>query len=410
MPTDHQPTAGNPRTRQRLRLWLGLAVFIVYLIVISGRHLDGFRMAREGGEPFYNDYTSQYAGALLASSETAASVYDARRRYAYELVAARAAYAGIELSERQQRAVGFSRWMHPPIFILYILPLALLAYIPSLLAWLVISALPYLAAIRCIIGDRSAWALALAAPPVYFNLGFGQTGFLTGGLIGLGLALVVRSPIAAGICIGLASFKPHFGVLIPLALALGGFWRVFGSATITVLLLVAGSAILLGDDAWFGFIGTLPLMVEGFSIDAYTWHSMTSVLSLFMAAGASTLAWPAQWLATTLAVICVVLAWRQVTPEQLGPASATLCCATVLAVPMVYLYDLVLLVPAAAWLLVDLRRHGGARWETWLIVASLGGLLAVMPLTRLTGLQIGPVLVGCLLWLAMRRRLLTDSD
>jgi hypothetical protein len=99
------------------------------------------------------------------------------------------------------------------MFIFAVAPLAYLPYLPSYLLW-------------------------LAAPPVFFNVMYGQTGFLTGGLIGLGLVLLGRRPILAGILVGLASVKPHFGVLIPLALIAGGYWRVFAAVATMAAIVV----------------------------------------------------------------------------------------------------------------------------------------------------------------------------
>ena len=64
---------------------------------------------------------------------------------------------------------------------------------------------------------------------------FVLSGFLIGGLIALGLTLLSSRPWLAGLLIGLASVKPHFGVLIPLALVAGGYWRSFFSAALTVI-------------------------------------------------------------------------------------------------------------------------------------------------------------------------------
>lgn len=50
---------------------------------------------------------------------------------------------------------------------------------------------------------------------------------------------IIRGPAAlpfalfAGL-IGLASVKPHLGILIPLALIAGGYWRAFAAAPLTV--------------------------------------------------------------------------------------------------------------------------------------------------------------------------------
>ena len=81
--------------------------------------------------------------------------------------------------------------------------------------------------------------LAVAFPAVFVNLGHGHNGFLTAALIGTALLVLDRKPVVAGILFGLMSYKPQFGVMIPLVLIATGRWRAFASAAATVLALVA---------------------------------------------------------------------------------------------------------------------------------------------------------------------------
>jgi hypothetical protein len=189
-------------------------------------------------------------------------------------VAANAAY-DYSLSAEQIDQIGFPPFMYPPPFILLILPLAFFAYLPSLLLWTAAISVPYLTAMVHILPHRGGLALALAAPPAFYNLMYGQTGFLIAG----GLLCLHPRPWLAGLLIGMASVKSHFGILIPLALAAGSHWCAFTSATLTVLGLILASILLLGPDPWYGFIGTSLSNLEGFAAGAYAWQAMTSVLS-----------------------------------------------------------------------------------------------------------------------------------
>ena len=49
---------------------------------------------------------------------------------------------------------------------------------------------------------------------------------MTAGVFAAGVALVERRPWVAGVCLGALCYKPHFGLLIPVALIAGGHWRV----------------------------------------------------------------------------------------------------------------------------------------------------------------------------------------
>ena len=74
------------------------------------------------------------------------------------------------------------------------------------------------------------WMLALAVPMVLNNALVGQNGFLTAALIGGTLYLMPVRPILAGICLGLLSYKPQYGLLFPLVLIAASQWTVFFSA------------------------------------------------------------------------------------------------------------------------------------------------------------------------------------
>ena len=71
---------------------------------------------------------------------------------------------------------------------------------------------------RRIVGDRTGIFVALGSPAVLWNVSAGQNGFLTAALIGGMLSLMQKQPLLAGVCLGLLSYKPQFGLLFPIAL------------------------------------------------------------------------------------------------------------------------------------------------------------------------------------------------
>ncbi|WP_332672007.1 glycosyltransferase family 87 protein [Aromatoleum sp.] len=382
-------------------LWLVVAA---YLGFVAWTHVEGHARAERGERPLFTDYTPTYAASMLVREMPAEHLYDPKRMTDAGRRAAHAMYDGI--SDEQARRVGFAPWMYPPTFILLIAPLAYLPYTLSWLAWLGVTALPYLAAMRQILPNRLAWPFALAAPPVFFNVMYGQTGFLSAGLIGLGLALLGRRPIAAGVLIGLASVKPHFGVLIPLAFIAGGHWRAFAAAALTVLATIVASVFAFGDDPWFAFIGTSLFHLEGFGAGAFNFVPMTTVLSTVQMAGLPLgAAWRAQYAAAALAAGVVVWAWARGRRRRdtLGLQAAILCVATPLALPMTYLYDLVLVVPGAAWLWADMRERGASRAEVVTLAAAMAALLPVKAVAATFGVQTGPLILAVLLALATHR-------
>ena len=400
---------GNPseisRTPSRRWMLLGLAIFMGYLITVAVIHRDGRQAAAEGETPLLTDFTSLYAASMLVRQQPAVDLYRPREMYQASLLAAQAAYDG-KLSEKQARAIGFHPWMYPPTFIPAAIPLAYLPYLFAWLAWLAVTAIPYLLAMRAILKDQSFWLIALTAPPVFYNIMYGQTGFLTAGLIGLGLVWLHPRPMLAGICIGLASVKPHFGLLIPIALICGAHWKAFWTAVMTVIVSAIAAGLLFGADSWFGFIGTLLSNMRGFEQGAYNWSVMPSVLGALHQAGLDLdWAWRGQMLAAAVALAAVGWAWWTQpgrTPLP-GLDAAILCLATLLAVPMVYLYDLMLLVPAIAWLWADMRDRGFRNWELLLLTVCSAGLISLREIGA-AGPMVGVALNFALLCLALSRQ------
>src|SRR5260370_18040938 len=76
-------------------------------------------------------------------------------------------------------------------------------------------------------------------------------------------------------------------LLLPIALAAGGRWRVLVAAAATVAILVAASVVLFGAEAWVGFFrqATLQrlLMENGDS----AWHRMPTAFAALRLLGSS---------------------------------------------------------------------------------------------------------------------------
>lgn len=391
-PTSSCADPGTTAPLARYAFWCGVAVALIYAVVIAVVHIDGRREAARGGTPLFTDFTTFYAAALQLRSEPAENLYVPERMYQAELAAARAA-SDVPLDEGQVRVIGYAPWMYPPLAILLAVPFGFLGYLAAYGAWLAGTLGVYLAAMQAVLRRRDAWVYALAAPPVFYNAMYGQTGFLTAGLVGLGLANVVRRPTLAGICIGLAAFKPHFGVLIPLALVAGGYWKPFGVATITVVVAIVTSIAAFGPDPWYAYIGSLGYHFGGFGAGAYEWRAMVTVLAALQSSGVSLeLAWQLQTAVAVAVVLATVWSWRLAArdAQRLGLAAAVLCAGTLLAVPLAYSYDMVLIVPAAGWLWRDLRDRGGASGEYALLALAAVLALPIKPLAYGYGLHAGP--------------------
>src|SRR5262249_23021201 len=127
----------------------------------------------------------------------------------------------------------------------------------------------YLISIRAIVADHLAprgpgkewmwFLLAIGFPALLINVGHGQNGFLTAALMGGGLVLLERQPVAAGVLFGLMAYKPQFACLTPLVLLVSGRWRALASSAVTVAVLIGATILAFGPSVWTAFFDTAHL-------------------------------------------------------------------------------------------------------------------------------------------------------
>ena len=205
--------------------------------------------------------------------------------------------------------------------------------------------------------------LAVAFPAVFVNLGHGHNGFLTAALIGTALLVLDRRPIVAGILFGLMSYKPQFGVMIPLVLLVTGRWQAFFSAAATVLALVAISTLAFGADVWRMMIDALPFTREVVLEQGGTgWHKIQSVFSWArMWGGSVAFAYAAQ--AAVTVALGAALAWLWRSDASYRLKAAALPIASILATPYSLDYDLMALAPSIAFLAVEGYERGFRPYE-----------------------------------------------
>jgi Glycosyltransferase family 87 len=202
---------------------------------------------------------------------------------------------------------------------------------------------------------------------VFINLGHGHNGFLTVALIAGALTQLDRRPLIAGILIGLLAYKPQFGLLIPLVLAVSGRWRVFFAAAATVAALALAVTLCFGMDVWTAFFASTKFTRSVVLEQGGTgWYKIQSVFSwVRMWGGGIPLAYAVQG-AVTLTV-AAALGWLWRTRATFPLKSAALLLGTVLATPYMLDYDLMLLAPAIAFLAADGAVRGFPPYEKTLL-------------------------------------------
>jgi len=249
----------------------------------------------------------------------------------------------IELALLGQDFPGYFAWHYPPPFLFVASALAMLPYSAGFIGWMVASFIPYLAVMRGIVGRPFGWIFAAAFPTVFNNTLVGQNGFLTAALIGGTLYLLPVRPILAGVCLGLLTYKPQYGLLFPMVLIAAAQWRAFVSAGVTAAALACVSWLAFGTESWHAFFHWMPMFSQAFLTEGKaTWWKLQSIFSLVrFFGGTEQLAWAFQWVLTASVATVLVLMWRSRVPYTLK--AAALAVGTLLTTPYLFMYDMMVL-------------------------------------------------------------------
>jgi hypothetical protein len=417
--------SGEWLARERIRM-VAVAVMIasaagfLYLVVTATGGVD------LQGRPIGTDFSNVYAAGTYVLEGNFQAPFDSVQQYAREQ-----AIFG--------EATQFYGWHYPPYFLFVAAALAWMPYGLALFVWQAITLGLYLLAIRAILSsfrgaqsanpesittalqgqapNTSPWRrwlwipdsryaasgmtadwllLALAFPAVLINVGHGHNGFLTAALLGGGLVVLDRRPLVAGILFGLMAYKPQFGLMIPIALAAGGYWRSFAAAAVTAMLLTLVTTLAFGVQVWHAFfVGAEFTRTVVLEQGDTGWHKIQSIFSWARMWGAPVpLAYTIQGAATLVFAMATAWLWNGKAPYPLKAAG--LCLAAILATPYTLDYDMMVLAPAIAFLAADGMARGFGPWEKTALAA-----LWLVPLVARTLPQVTLIPLGVPAMLAM---------
>ncbi|MBV8120062.1 MAG: DUF2029 domain-containing protein [Alphaproteobacteria bacterium] len=328
-----------------------------FLFLVAGTHGWIVPLA----EPASTDFVSFYAAGSLADAGTPELAYD---QPAHQVAEERATEPGIQ----------YRFFYYPPVFLLICAGLARLPYLGAFLVFEAASLALYLIVVRRILQETRWDALIplLAFPSVFWTLGLGQNSFLTAALFGAGLLCIDRRPILAGVLFGALCYKPHFGVLVPVALIAGRHWRALAAAAVSTAALCALSLILFGWGTWHDFLAEALRSHATYESGKVSFGGFVTPLgAVLLLGGAAPAAYAVQAAATLIAGLLVAHVWRSGRPLTIR--AATLAAATLVAIPVALVYDLMLAAVAAAWLIRD--EGGLSAWEN-----TIFGVLIILAL------------------------------
>jgi len=368
-----------------------LVQFLLFAVFVAGSYNAFVHLPR----PTTTDFASFYAAGRLADRGLAASAYDVPAHRAVE-------------EQVTARGIDYKYFFNPPPFLLICAPLAALPYLAAFIVFeLLTLALWLVVGTRIAGGGKLAMLALLATPSTYWALGWGQNSFLTAGLMGLGTLLLGRRPGLAGAAFGALVIKPHFGLLLPLALICGRQWRALLTAALTSAGLVCVSAALFGIGAWTGFVHALS---QSGQVQLAGHIDPGGALRLLGASAAT--AWAVQGAASLAAGGIVGWVWLKRPADSHGQAAAAgraqtrmaaLVAGTLIATPFLLFYDLVMASIAAAWIAAAARRNDWLPGEGRLLVVVFALALLDFPAAAWLHMAVGGLVGPILLAMSVRR-------
>jgi len=236
-------------------------------------------------------------------------------------------------------------WTYPPPFLLLLAPLALLPYLPAVLAFTGTTFTAALATARAYSRDKLALLLLIGAPATLMSLLTGQTGLLLGAAAGAGLIWRERRPWLAGFGLSLLVIKPHLMVLLPLFLLLQRDYKTLVSTSLFALLWCLISWAYFGTESWLVFLQHMPAARAILENGTAAWEKMGSAyVSVRLLGGGNLLAWAIHGLVSLLAL------WLALPCLQRRDSTASIALLLLAFVisPYQFDYDLVMLLPALA--------------------------------------------------------------
>jgi alpha-1,2-mannosyltransferase len=384
-------------TNERVRLvaaalLIASALGFLFLVVTAHGSID------RQGRPLGTDFSNVYAAGTYVDEGNPAAAFDPVQQFA-----------------REQSIFGadtqFYGWHYPPFFLFIAAALAPMPYGLALAVWQAVTLGLYLLAIRAIVapslrargGDLLWLLLTLGFPSVLINIGHGQNGFLTAALLGGALVTLDRRPILAGIMIGLLIYKPQYGLMIPIALAVSGRWRAFAAAAVTVAVATIATTLVFGVSVWHAFAVfsefTRTVVLEQGNTG---WYKIQSVFAWARMWGAPIpLAYALQGVTIVAIGSAIAWLWRSAAPYPLK--AAALCLATILATPYSFDYDMMVLAPAIAFFAVDGFARGFGPWEKTALAALWLVPLVARSVAQLTFIPLGVPAMLVVFILILRR-------
>jgi hypothetical protein len=370
-------------TERRIRFY-GLGVAVAYALSLAWRLVHGQWVILPDGRLRCVDFGWMWLSSRFTVSGNSAQIFDY------------STFSAAQLAMFGQGNCPFiTPFVYPPTYLFMTYFLGFMPYLIAFAAWVLATLFLYGTAVYTIIPRRTAVIAAMSPFFVAVNADFGHNGFITAALVGFSLAFLKRRPWLSGIFLGLLGYKPHIGVLFPLALVASRNWRALASATVAAVILGIGAAVAFGAEGWASFLHTLLDRQSTLSPDSAVPLALHSVFGLLRWVETSgRVSWGGHLIVAAIVALTVWVVWAKPIPFSLK--AAVLCIGSAMVPPNILFYDLCILTIAVAFLVLDGMLRGFLPGERTVIFICFAALFFVQ-------VPIGPVVCAALFFLAARR-------
>jgi arabinofuranan 3-O-arabinosyltransferase len=341
MPAATPASSATPASPSAIPSALFAVCFVLFVLNLSffpAAYFSHLWIYDQSGSGVPTDFVNVWAAGRLALEGHAAQAWD------WDI------QKQVELALLKKDFIGYFAWHYPPPFLFVASLLAHFPYAVAFSGWALVSLLPYLAVMRAIIGRTFGLVLAVGFPVVFNNALVGQNGFLTAALIGGTLFLMPARPVLSGICLGLLSYKPQYGLLFPLVLIAASQWTTFIAAAVVAVAMALASWLAFGTESWQAFFHWMPNFSQAFLTEGKApWWKLQSIFSLVRYfGGGEQLAWIFQCIMSASVAVGLVTMWRS--RVDYSWKAASLAAGTLLITPYLFMYDLMVLAIPVAYL------------------------------------------------------------
>ena len=390
-------------TRKGWNLSTTLAILVGSSLLLEGLLFAQFMVPSHDAyffehDPVGGDFINYWAASVLNSHDRIQEIFDYQKFHQAQTVL---------LGHEYQLRI----WSYPPHFLFYLVPLS---WMPYQLAYILWNAVTFgmFALAMWLNGIRtSSIMVLLVAPATFVNVLTGQNGFLSGALFIGGLLCIREYPVVAGVLLGLLSYKPHLGILIPVVLLAMRLWKPLVSAGITMIALVLMSLVVHGPEVWRLYF-TVTSQNNTAVLESGTGFLTYMMPTVFMSGRILDMdvgiIYVVQFM--VLAMVMIGTYWGIRHCEHRSLQVATVSIAIFLASPYAHNYDMTILSAAIVLILFHTDNHGFLPGEN--VVLGLAWFLPIgVILLNALGFPISPLLLGALfVWLLLRIRRLSKAE